>query len=72
MDDRLDRLFCAPAIRIEALERLVAVQFQQMSQHLGKIEASMLRLERRLWVTVFGVATAVLGEAVLSVVQAGI
>ena len=37
-----------------------------------KLEEAMERLERRLWVTVFGVATAVLGEAVLSVVQAGL
>jgi hypothetical protein len=45
---------------------MTALQFAQMSIQLGKIEAMMERLERRLWLTVYGVVGVVLAKAVQS------
>ncbi|PYE85712.1 GTA head formation protein, RCAP_rcc01685 family [Pseudoroseicyclus aestuarii] len=55
---------CAPGLRIEAHERLVELQFTQVSIALSKIEATMERLERRLWLAVYGVVAAVLVQGV--------
>jgi hypothetical protein len=57
---------CAPGLRIEAQERYTELQFAQVSAALAKIEAAMDRLERRLWVTVYGVTGVVLVEVVRS------
>jgi hypothetical protein len=60
---------CAPGLRIEAAERLTGVQFAQLHAQLAKIEATMERLEKRLWLTVYGVAAAVLTQTVLSLLE---
>jgi hypothetical protein len=57
---------CGPSLRFDAQERMTALQFTQMSIQLGKIEAMMERLERRLWLTVYGVVGVVLAKAVQS------
>lgn len=54
---------CAPGLRIEAQEKLVALQFAQLQVQLGKIEEAMERLEKRLWLTVYGVAAVILAQA---------
>jgi hypothetical protein len=38
---------CGPSLRIDAQERMTALQFTHMSIQHGKIEAMMERLERR-------------------------
>ncbi len=58
---------CAPAMRIEAQERLTALQFAQLHKQLNKIEEMMERLERRLWLTVYGVVGVILAQAFQSV-----
>lgn len=54
---------CGPSLRIEAQERLVALQFAQIHAQLAKLEAMMERLERRLWLTVYGVVGVILAQA---------
>ena len=72
MDDEGREFFtCAPSLRLEAHERLVAMQFAQIAVQLGKVEALMERLEKRLWLTVYGVVAVVLGEFVIGLVQSG-
>lgn len=66
--DRADFL-CAPGLRIEAQERMTALQFAQFAAQLAKIEAIMDRLEKRLWLTVYGVTGVVLVETVRSFLQ---
>lgn len=66
-----DRFLCAPGLRIEAQEQLVAMQFSQMNQQLQRIEEAMERLERRLWVTVYGVVAAMLAQMAQSLILAG-
>ena len=60
---------CAPGLRIEAQERLSELQFAQVKGTLARIEASMERLERRLWVAVYGAVALVLAQAVLSLLN---
>lgn len=56
--------------RIEALERVLDERWAALEGSLKKIDEAVDRLEKRLWVAVFGVATAMLGQLV-SVVMDG-
>ncbi|PVA08053.1 GTA head formation protein, RCAP_rcc01685 family [Thalassorhabdomicrobium marinisediminis] len=60
---------CGPSLRIEAHERVAALQFAQLNTQLGKIEEMMQRLERRLWLTVYGVVAVILAQAVDSMLN---
>ena len=59
-----ERFLCAPGLRLELVEKLSEVQFEQVAQSMARLEVAMERLERRLWVTVFGVVAAILASAV--------
>jgi len=61
---------CAPALRLQAHERVFKLQHDTLSQRLDKIEALIERLERRLWLAVYGVAAALLGQAILPLLTA--
>lgn len=54
---------CAPGLRLAAHERVAEVRREAMLRQLARVEAAMERLERRLWLTVYGVAAVVLGQA---------
>ena len=58
---------CGPSLRIEAHERVAALQFAQVNAQLGKLEVMMERLERRLWLTVYGVVAVILAQAFESI-----
>ncbi len=55
--------------RFEAHERIMALQFGQVERRLERIEGLMERLERRLWLTVYGVVAVILTQAVQSILQ---
>ena len=59
---------CAPALRLEAHERVAGLQFEALNRRLERIEMLIERLEKRLWLTVFGVVGVVLAQAVQSLV----
>lgn len=61
---------CAPALRLEAHERVAGLQFEALNRRLEKIEAMMERLEKRLWLTVYGVVAVILSQAVQSILVA--
>jgi len=61
---------CAPALRLEAHERVAGLQFEALNRRLERIEQLIERLEKRMWLTVFGVVGVVLAQAVQSLVQA--
>ncbi len=66
-----ERFLCAPGLRIEAQEKLAALQFAQLNARLKRIEEAMERLEKRLWVAVYGVAAAMLAQMAQSALIAG-
>lgn len=58
---------CAPGMRIEAHERMSELQFRQLAAQLGRLEQVIERLERRLWLAVYGVAGVILAQALQSI-----
>ncbi len=61
---------CSPSLRIEAHERVAALQFAQLNTQLAKIEKMMERLERRLWLTVYGVVAVIMAQAIEQILTA--
>lgn len=55
--------FDAAAARIEANERVLEERWQALTFRLEGIEVALARLEKRLWLTVFGVVSVILTEA---------
>jgi phosphoenolpyruvate carboxylase len=53
---------CAPGLRLEAHERLSKLQIEMLTDRLDRMEMLMERLERRLWLTVYGVAAVILAQ----------
>ena len=60
---------CAPALRLEAHERLAKLQFDSLNKRLDRIEELIERLDRRLWLTVYGVVGVILAQAFGSLLQ---
>ncbi|SEQ64486.1 GTA head formation protein, RCAP_rcc01685 family [Thalassovita taeanensis] len=61
---------CAPALRLEAHERVSSLHFDGLNRRLEKLEEMMERLEKRLWLTVYGVVGVILAQAFQSLLQA--
>ncbi len=61
---------CAPALRLQAQEKVFKLQHDALTHRLEKIEGALERLERRLWLAVYGVAAALVTQAVLPLVTA--
>ncbi|SMP11423.1 GTA head formation protein, RCAP_rcc01685 family [Shimia sagamensis] len=60
---------CAPGLRLEAHERVAKLQFEGLNRRLDKIEQLIERLERRLWLTVYGVVGVILAQAFQSLLS---
>lgn len=54
---------CAPALRLEATERLTELQFDVQRERIVRFEEMVERLEKRLWLAVYGVVAAILAQA---------
>lgn len=57
-----------PAQVREAQDKLLQMQFEGIDVRLTRIELLMERLEKRLWLTVYGVVATILAQAVSSLV----
>ncbi len=57
--------------RFETTERIMALQFAQVEKRLERIEAMIIGLEKRLWMTVYGVVAVILTQAVQGVLEYG-
>ncbi|PJE27109.1 hypothetical protein SAMN06297129_3170 [Pseudooceanicola antarcticus] len=60
---------CGPALRLDAHERLSGLQIEALNARIDRIEQLLERLEKRLWLIVFGVVGVVLAEAFQSVID---
>ncbi|MCC5988442.1 MAG: hypothetical protein JJT95_12225 [Pararhodobacter sp.] len=56
--------------RLAAQERLDEERRAGLEYRLGRIEAALERLEKRLWLTVYGVAAGVLAHGALALMVA--
>ncbi len=66
----LDGFDCAPAHRIASNEQITAMKFDAMTRRVDQLEEIIERLEKRLWLIVFGVAGAILAQAFQSILAA--
>ncbi|MCV2875616.1 hypothetical protein OE810_05020 [Rhodobacteraceae bacterium XHP0102] len=55
--------------RIEANERVLDEKWTALNFRLSAIEAAIERLERRLWLAVFGIASVVFAEAATRLIE---
>ena len=60
---------CAPSHKIEANERVAQERWDALEFRLESMNALLARLEKRLWLTIVGVASAVLADAVQSILS---
>ena len=65
----IDRPFVWHEQRLEAQERIMALQFGQVDKRLERIESLIEGLEGRLWMTVYGVIAVILTQAIQSILQ---
>ncbi len=54
--------FDVASARIEVNERLAEERWQQLERRLNQIEVALDRLERRMWLAVFGAASVLLAD----------
>ncbi|MGB7263851.1 MAG: hypothetical protein WBC68_17440 [Albidovulum sp.] len=62
---------CAHEHRFEATEKIMALQFQTVEKRLERIEAMITGVEKRLWMTVYGVVGVILSQAAQSILEFG-
>lgn len=55
--------------RFEATERIMELQFTQVDRRLEKIEVMIERLEKRFFMTVYGVIAVILTQAVQGILD---
>ncbi len=63
---KLERFECAPGLRLQSHERISQIHHENLLSRLERLEAVIERLERRLWLTVYGVVAVILAQAVQS------
>ncbi|CUH87442.1 hypothetical protein PH5382_01371 [Phaeobacter sp. CECT 5382] len=61
---------CAPGMRLSAHERVSQIQLDTLGRRQDRLEQMLERLERRLWLTVYGVAAVILAQAFQSIIAA--
>lgn len=59
---QIERFQCAPGMRLQAHEQMTAIHLVNLNKRLDRIEQMIERLERRLWVAVYGVAGVILAK----------
>ncbi len=58
--------------RIDAQERVETERRAGLDYRLGRIEETLERIEKRLWLVVYGVASGVMVHGALALMMAGI
>ncbi len=62
--------FDAAAARIDAHERVMAERWSALDFRLAQIDAALERLEKRIWVGVYGVAAFLLAQGAEAIMAA--
>ncbi|MCB1310712.1 MAG: hypothetical protein KDK29_01970 [Sedimentitalea sp.] len=69
MDDkrpRYEAFDCAPGLRLAAHERVSQIHHDHLNSRLDRLDEMMERLEKRLWLALYGVVAVILAQAVQS------
>lgn len=61
--------FDVASARLETHEQVTNERWSGLERRLGQIETTLERLERRLWLAVFGVGGFVITRGVLSILE---
>jgi hypothetical protein len=61
--------FDAASARIEVNERIQEERWQQLERRLKHIEVSLDRLEKRIWLAVYGAASLILADIAYGLLQ---
>lgn len=61
---------CAPGLRLAAHERVSAIHNENLTRRLDRLEEILERLEKRLWLALYGVVAAILSQAFQSILAA--
>ena len=65
---RLESFECAPGLRLAAHEKVSQIHHDNLVRRLDRLDELMERLERKLWLTVYGVVAVILSQAIQSFV----
>ncbi|MEO9818820.1 MAG: hypothetical protein ABJQ34_12875 [Paracoccaceae bacterium] len=65
-----ERFECAPGLKLKAHERVSQIQFDNIEARLDRLEELLQRLEKRMWLAVYGVVAVVLAQAFQSIMVA--
>lgn len=64
--------FDVTSARIEVNERIAEERWQQLERRLNHIELTLDRLEKRMWLAVYGAASLILADIAYGLVRATI
>ena len=70
MRPRIEPFACAPGMRLESHEKVSKLQFDALNDRFQRLELLMERLEKRLWLVVYGVSGVILAEAFQKIMHA--
>ncbi len=62
-----EKFECAPGLQLQAHEKVSQIHYDNINRRLDRLEEMMERLEKRLWLTVYGVVAVILAQAFQSV-----
>ncbi|QPM89929.1 GTA head formation protein, RCAP_rcc01685 family [Pseudooceanicola algae] len=60
---------CAPSLKLEAHERVSALQIAALNERIDRLNVIIERMEKRLWITVYGVVGVILAQAFQSIIE---
>ena len=69
-DGSMERFECAPGLRLQAHEQIAEIQHKNLMARLDRVEEMMERLEKRLWLMVYGIVAMILGQGLQSILAA--
>ncbi|AXI47045.1 hypothetical protein C1J03_14070 [Sulfitobacter sp. SK012] len=63
---KYERFECAPGLRLQAHERVSEIHHANLMRRLDRVEMMMERVEKRLWLAVYGVVAVILAQGAQS------
>lgn len=65
-----EKFDCAPGLKLAAHERVSQIHQENTAKRIDRLEMLMERLEKRLWLAVYGVVAVILAQAFQSILAA--